>query len=167
MDSATGLSFKDFVSILGGVAALLVAVKGLFEFAHANAIRRYEKFHQMSARFDENPDIQKVCALLHGVEAPVTVPTPGETIAPKPVTIQQKEVFICFMEEIAFMVNSKLMKMELALYAFGYYARLAIDNPAFWVGLEKGNIFYARFIEFSVLAKKFDPRQVQSNRLVY
>ena len=60
---------KDIFTVVSVIIALAVFIKGLVEYVHSNAVRRYEKFHQMSIRFDENSDIQKVCELLHNPNA--------------------------------------------------------------------------------------------------
>jgi hypothetical protein len=137
---------KDIFTIIGGIIGLLVFGKGLLEFMHANAIRRYEKFHQMSVRFDANPAIQKVCTLLHGTETTPDAPTR-----------QEKEVFICFLEEVYFLMKSKIMKRALALYTFGYYGQKALNNVEFWHGLDKSEPFYSQFLRFCELAAQYRP----------
>lgn len=144
---------KDIFAIAGGIIGLLAFVKGVMELVHSNAIRRYEKFHQMSVRFDENEDIQKVCTLLHGSNYSVGT-----------LTRQQKEVFICFLEEIYFMINSGIMKRDLALYTFGYYGKMAFDSEQFWQGLNKSEAFYVHFLEFCRLAKSYRPSSGTSKR---
>jgi hypothetical protein len=137
---------KDLFTIIGTIIALLVFGKGVLEFMHANAMRRYEKFHQMSVRFDGNPVIQKVCTLLHGVQ--VTPDAPNK---------QDKEVFICFLEEVYFMMKSKIMKQDLALYTFGYYGQMALNSAQFWQGLNQSEPFYVHFLSFCELAKTYRP----------
>lgn len=138
---------KSLFTFLSTIIGLLAFIKGVMEFVHLNSIRRYEKFHQMSTRFDENEDIQKVCALLHDANNEL------ETVS-----IQQKEVFICFIEEVYFMMNSGLMNRDLALYSFGYYGKLAIDSEAFWQGLNKNEVFYIHFLDFCHLARSYRPK---------
>jgi hypothetical protein len=137
---------KDIFTIIGTIIGILVFAKGVLEFMHANAIRRYEKFHQMSVRFDGNAEIQKVCTLLHGVQVASDVPTK-----------QEKEVFICFLEEVYFMVKSRIMKQDLALYTFGYYGQMALSSTQFWQGLDRNEPFYAHFLRFCELAKAYRP----------
>lgn len=143
---------NDIFTVIGGIIGLLVFGKGLLEFMHANAIRRYEKFHQMSVRFDGNPAIQKVCTLFHGTQATPDAPTR-----------QEKEVFICFLEEVYFMMKSKIMKRTLALYTFGYYAQMALNNAQFWQGLDKNEPFYSQFLRFCELAEQHRPESGTSD----
>jgi len=146
---------RSLVAMASAIIALLVFIKGVIEFAHLNTIRRYEKFHDMSVRFDKNRKIQAVCKLLHG------------TSPPSSLSKQDKEVFICFLEEIYFMMNTpgwflrmfsrRIMNPDLALYTFGYYARLARDNNQFWQGLDRNEPLYAHFLEFCRLASCYSP----------
>jgi hypothetical protein len=109
---------KAIFTIVSTIIALLVFGKGVLEFVRANAIRRYEKFHEMSIRFDENADIQKICTLLHGARRSI-----------RPPTKQEREVFICFLEEIYFMMKSGIMKRDLALYTSEAVERLHLPFP--------------------------------------
>ena len=147
----------EIFTILGTATGLAGFFWGLYQFRHANAIRRYEKFHEMSKRFDESEEIQAVCRLLHGTE-----------VGPKTLTKQDKEVFICFLEEIHFMVKSKIMKRYLALYSFGYYGKLALNCKEFWHDLDRSNPFYTHFLEYCEIANEFPAgSNVAKNDLKY
>jgi hypothetical protein len=135
---------RDVVVIFAIAMALALAVKGVAEYARANALRRAGRFHQMRVRFDTDPGIQAVCRLLHGTGA-------------EHVSQQQKEVFISFFEEVHFMVRSGIMKRDLALYAFGSHAREASRNDRFWSGLDKGSPFYDHFRRFADEAQSYVP----------
>lgn len=141
----SSISIKDAVESVSAVVATLGFLFGLFKFRDAIAIRRYEKFHGMSVRFDGDESIQAVCKLLNA------------DIADESVNKQQKEVFICFLEEISFMAASGIMRKEVALYTFGYYARRAHESAPFWRGLQKDHKFYARFREFCKEATDYKP----------
>ena len=152
-------STKVLITIVSTIIALFVFIKGVIEFVHLNAIRRYEKFHEMSVRFDDNDDIQDVCAVLHGTKPAAAV------------TKQQKEVFICFLEEIYFMMNRptwiisrRIMNRDLALYTFGHYGNMAFDSKQFWHDLNKYEPFYVHFLEFCRLARSYLPSSVASSK---
>jgi hypothetical protein len=150
-------SLKVFIEMVSTVVAVLALVKGVIEFVRLNAIRRYEKFHEMSVRFDENADIQKVCTVLEGSDN-----------VEGALRMHEKEVFICFLEEIYFMMNSGIMKRDLALYTFGYYGRLAVESTEFCQGLSRGEAFHTQFLEFCSLAKAFRPTpDARRGALVY
>jgi len=152
-DLLTQESVKSLFTAATVATGLFVFFKGVVEFVRSNAMRRYEKFQQMSERFDKTEGIQRVCNLLHGVSN-----------STDPATSQDKEVFICFMEEIYFMVNSKIMKKRLALYTFGYYAGKAGDSEQFWQGLDRNKPFYVHFREFCLRAKTYTPNQFLKGR---
>jgi hypothetical protein len=143
---ATFEMLKVAIAAATALAAVGTLVRGVVELRHANGIRRYEKFHEMSKRFDSTPEIQAVCELLRGTGS-----------AADAVTVQKKEMFICFLEEILFMMESGTMKPEIALYTFGYYGKAAIDNDSFWRGLNRSEPFYRRFLDFCKKAKEYEP----------
>ena len=134
---------KVVVAAIAATGGLWVFIKGVMEFSDQNKIRRYEKFHEMSKRFDENEIIQKVCDALHGAAAKLEK--------------QEKEVFICFMEEIYFMTKSGIMKDYMARYTFGYYAQMAMEHPSFLSDKDKLNPFYTHFIAFCESMKTYRP----------
>jgi hypothetical protein len=146
-------SVNTLLTQISAIIALLAFIKGIVEFVHQNSIRRHEKFHQMSVRFDESESIQKVCRLLHDPSS-----------SSEKITQQEKEVFICFMEEIYFMKKSGIMNRNLALYAFGYYAKMASDSKKFWEGLNKEEPYYLHFIEFCSQARAYKPKVNMSRK---
>ena len=151
------MEMANILKLVGAVVALLTFIKGVYALVHANAIHRYEKFHEMSIRFDKNKDIQNVCAFLHSTGDELKMPTK-----------QQKEVFICFLEEVLFMVYGKIMKRHIAMYSFGYYGKLAIENDKFWKGLNKSEPYYVHFREFCRLAREYHPsRKTRKRALSY
>jgi len=135
---------RDVVVILAIAIALALAMRGVIEYARANALRRARRFHEMRVRFDTDPGIQAVCRLLHGTGA-------------AHVSQQQKEVFISFFEEVHFMVRSGVMKRDLALYAFGGHAREAARSDRFWSWLDAASPFYEQFRRFADEAQSYVP----------
>jgi hypothetical protein len=145
-----------FISYAPGVSALAATgalIKGLYEYAKQNRFRRFEKFQEMSARFDDNEAIQTVCTmLLDG--------SPDLASLSK----QTKEVFICFLEEVAMMQNSNYINPHIGAYTFGHYATLAVDSNEFWANLDKDDYYYSVFVRFCNQCKAFrNSRSTEQN----
>ncbi len=128
-------TYAPGVSALAAVGALL---KALYEYAKQNRFRRFEKLQEMSQRFDENETIQKICELLLD---------DSDELAR--LSRHQKEVFICFIEEVAFMKNSNFINKNIGAYTFGHYAVLALDSPYFWSNISKSDYYYQVFVRFA------------------
>lgn len=123
----------ELLTAAGTLVALLALLQAVLEFVDSNAIRRYEKFHEMSRRFDDNLYIQRVIAWLHRPDKSIawcSEDLPG-------LTMPEKEKFACFMEEIYYMMNSNIVRDEVALYTYGYYVKLTLADPHFYRGLKK------------------------------
>jgi hypothetical protein len=98
----------------------------------------------MSARFDDNQSIQKVCEMLLDDSPDLAT-----------LSRQTKEVFICFMEEVAMMQNSNYISPYLGAYTFGHYASLAADSKEFWANLDKNEYYYSVFVRFCGQCKDY------------
>ena len=117
----------DVVSLVGGFAALLALGLAVLEFVDANAIRRYEKFHEMSRRFQDSEGVQRVIEWLHRSRE---IRRGGEGEIDR-LSLADKERFACLIEEVYYMVNSKIIREEIALYSYGYYVKMALADPWF------------------------------------
>src|ERR1700685_993383 len=93
--AAFAAAFSAYAPGMAAIVAVLTLAKAVYEYVRQNKFHRFQKFQEMSARFDDNEAIQSVCKLLLA-DAP-ELRTLGK---------QTKEVFICFIEEIAMLQNS-------------------------------------------------------------
>ncbi len=135
MDLAT---VKDFAIILAGVIALTTFLSGVLEYSRQGKSRRAEHFVDMRRRFLENDSFRQLLNLL-----------PTDDIRLKEVSIQDRRNFIGFLEEVALMVNSKIIRREVAHYMFGYYVGLAAKSENLWEGLDKESVYWTVFRQFA------------------
>lgn len=123
----------ELLTAAGTIVALFAFIQAVLEFVDSNAIRRYEKFHEMSRHFDDNDRIQNVVTWLN---RPGEKGTSGIHHGERP-TIADKEKFACFMEEIYYMMNSNIVRDEVALYTYGYYVKMTLRDPDFYKEIKK------------------------------
>ncbi|HVR48075.1 MAG TPA: hypothetical protein VMT95_15700 [Candidatus Binatia bacterium] len=109
------------------------------QYKQANTLRRFEKYYDMSKRFDDNETVQEVIGLLRASES--------EKL--RQLALSKKETFICFIEDVAVMQNSGLINPALAAYTFGYYVQTCLQNNDFWAGLNRDDPFFKTFREFA------------------
>lgn len=131
--------WKNWAIIAAGVIAFITFVTGLLEYVRQGRQHRAQNFVQMRRRFLETPQYRQILDKL-AVDDP--------TLANE--SIQEKRNFIGFLEEVALMVNSKLIRREVAHYMFGYYVLLAAKSQHFWSGLDKESPYWTVFREFAV-----------------
>ena len=139
MTVADQVSFiKDVSIIVAGVVALSTFMTGAIEFLRQGRQHRAENLIQMRRRFLETPQYREILDMLQS----------GDPAIAKS-SIQERRNFVGFLEEIALMVNSRLIRPEVAQYMFGYYVLLVARNEPFWEGLEKGDVYWTLFHHFA------------------
>jgi len=77
---------------------------------------------------------------------------------------KNKLYYVGFFEEVALMVNSGLIKIEVAHYMFGYYAIRCWDNDYFWSDVNRETPYWALFRDFVAKMKKIESSFVYDER---
>jgi hypothetical protein len=138
--------WKDVAIIFGGVVALTTFFSGIFEYIRQGRQHRAANFVQMRRRFLEDPLFRDILNLM-ATDSPALKSTP----------IQDRRNFVGFLEEVALMVNSGLIRKEVAHYMFGYYVLLTDRCENFWDGLDRSSQYWSVFRQFSELMKTIKP----------
>jgi len=112
---------KDTFAIVGIIVAFLTFLKALSEYRRQGTIRRIEFFLEARKRLKGSENFQKIINLLE-----------KESPDLKRVDLGDKIQFVGFFEEIALLVNSKVVDPKIANYMFGYYARKCWNSQHFW-----------------------------------
>lgn len=129
--------YKDIATIAGVAIALVTLAKGVCEYVRQGAQKRAEQFIEMRKRLKENDTFRELAALI-------------ETNDPKLESVPYKDRrdYLGFFEEIALMVNSGLIRIELAHYMFGYYAIRCWESDHFWRDVNRDSQYWVLFKEF-------------------
>src|ERR1700740_1522175 len=129
---------KDIATVFGVAIALFALIKGVIEYRHQGAQKRAESFALMRQRFKDDLSFKEICDLL-------------EMDDPRLVDIEFKDKrdFLGFFEEIALMVNSKLISPAGAHYMFGDYAIRCFDSSNFWTTVNRDSPYWSLFNEFA------------------
>lgn len=135
--------WKDLAIILAGVVAVTTFFSGVLEYARQGHQHRAEQFVQMRRRFLETELFREILNLLA---------TDDPRLAEVP--IQDRRNFGGFLEEVALMVNSGLIRPRVAFYMFGDYVVLADKSQHFWAGLDKGGPYWTVFRQFAQLVRE-------------
>lgn len=129
---------KDWSIVAAGLIALITFVFSTIENVRRGRQERVQNFVLMRRRFLEMPQFREILDLLQSCD-------PGL----RDFSIQDKRNFIGFLEEVALLTNSGLIKAEIAHYMFGYYVVLAAKSEDFWHGLDRESTYWAVFREFA------------------
>lgn len=145
--------YKDIATVVGVVIALFTLAKGVYEYVKQGAQKRAEQFVAMRKRFKENDTFRELAALI-------------ETNDPKLMSepFKNKRDYLGFFEEIALMVNSGLIKIEVAHYMFGYYAIRCWESDYFWSDVNRNSPYWVLFKDFATKMKEIEGSFVYDER---
>jgi hypothetical protein len=135
----TGITLiKDLSIIIAGLIALITFATGVFQYIRQGHQIRATQFIEMRRRFLEDLTFRQILNLL-ATDSPDLEGIP----------IQDRRNFIGFLEEVALMVNSRLIRPRVAHYMFGYYVLLVDDSKHLWAGLDKSSEYWQLFHGFA------------------
>jgi hypothetical protein len=129
--------WKDIATIAGVAIALGTLINGLAEYTHQGAQKRAEHFLTMRKRLKESEVFEELCSLL-------------ETDDPRlsGLSFKDKRSLLGLFEEVALMMNSGLIREDVAHYMFGYYAIRCWESQNFWSDVNRDSIYWALFKDF-------------------
>lgn len=144
-------TFKDVSIIVGGLIAFITLWTGMIQYGRQSHALRANQFIEMRRRFLENPGFRELLTL---------IAQGNEEVANKP--SQDRRNLVGFLEEVALLMNSGLIKKDVVHYMFGQ-AAIAIDTcEPFWNGLDKESEYWTVFRGF-VRDMKTGPSQLPKN----
>ena len=129
--------WKNVSEIAGAVIALGALIQGLIEYTHQGAQKRAEHFLNMRQRLKESEVFEELCSLL-------------ETDDPRlsEIPFKDKRSLLGLFEEVALMMNSGLIRKDVAHYMFGYYAIRCWESRNFWSDVNRDSIYWSLFKDF-------------------
>jgi len=131
-------TIKDLSIVVAGVVALIGLLSGSVEYFRRGRQERAQHFLDLRRRFLEDESFRRILNMLA---------TDDEGLQTLP--IQERRNFVGFFEEVALMVDSKLIRLEVAHYMYGYYVLLVADSKNFWAGLDPESEYWSVFRGFA------------------
>lgn len=145
---------KDWAITIAGIIALVTFMAATIEQVRRGRQERSNNFILMRRRFLETPQYREILDMLA-----------QKNPALNEYSMQEKRNFIGFLEEVALMVNSHLIKRDVAYYMFGYYVRLADESDDLWVGLNRKSRYWKLFNHFASEMRAVDSTFPEAERL--
>jgi hypothetical protein len=136
---------KNVIVLIGGIIGLLTLIKGVIEYARNNAMKRTEYFSKLHNQLNDVVVLSKICNYLDTDSPDLTK-----------LGYADKYHFLSFFETVALMVNTRLLKKDLAQYMFSYYAIRCYESENFWNGLNKDSFYWALFCSFAREMKQIE-----------
>jgi AAA15 family ATPase/GTPase len=134
-------------AIVGAIALIVTVIRAVLEYSKQNHLARFEKYAELSKDWYGDKDIQEIIVLLGD--------DPNGRLAK--IHISKKEAFVGYYEEIALMLESGILKKQIAYYMFGYHTILCYENGNFWTKeMDLNDRYWTLFRRFAKLMKKID-----------
>src|SRR2546423_15449630 len=107
------MTLKDMLTLIvagvGTAVALMTLIKALLEYVQQGRQKRADQFFELKRRLKDNAGFKRIAGQMRQADF-------------AKVTFEDKRDFLGLVEEVALVVNSGLIKLEVAHYMFGYYA---------------------------------------------
>jgi hypothetical protein len=129
---------KDVSIIVAGVVAFVGLVSGGVEYMRRGRQERAQHFLESRRRFLEDESFRRILNLLASDDGGLCG-----------VPVQERRNLVGFLEEVALMVDSRLIRLDVAHYMYGYYVLLVADSKNFWDGLDPESQYWAVFRRFA------------------
>lgn len=132
-------------AVVGVVVVLLTFIKAVWEYTQQGVQKRAQAYLDLQNKFLEDVEHRQICVLLE-----------TDDVGLSSVSSEQKLKFLGFYEQVALMLNSNLLREEVAHYMFGFYAIKCLDSTHFWSDNDKNNQYWALFCSFAKRMKIFE-----------
>jgi hypothetical protein len=156
MDVSFKLSLpNDVLVLLTIIATLLGIFKGLQEYIKQGREKRAQTFFQLEKEFFEKEITRQICKLLE-----------TDSVELKNISYEDKIKFIGFFEKIALLINSDLLKKEIAFYVYGFYIEKCSVSVNFWdEELDKNSPYWELFHQLSYQLKEINIDKISIAKL--
>ncbi len=129
---------KDIAIVLGAALALLTFINGFLEYRQQGRQKRADQFVLIRRRLKEN-DIFKLLTDLALRNDPALAT----------MSAADKRDLLGLLEEVALMMNSGLIRKEVAHYMFGSYVLACYESSYFWQNLDRNDMYWSLFVDFA------------------
>lgn len=137
MENTTLEIIKTVATVGTAIIAAVTILKGYAEYKLSAVQKRVELFEKYHQKLKGNETFKRIIELLEDDSTDIiNVPR------------TDRYFYLGYFEEIALLVNSGILKPEIAHYMFAYYAKLCWTNDNFWHDINRNSIYWRVFREF-------------------
>lgn len=147
---------KDVSIIVAGIVAFIGLLSGAIEYRRRGRQDRAQHFLDLRRRFLEDPTFRHILNFLA-----------SDDEALSKIPVQDRRNLVGFLEEVALMVDSKLIRLEVAHYMYGYYVLLVANSKHFWHGLDPDSQYWAVFRRFAQKLRDTASLSVEKKELTF
>ncbi|AFQ44359.1 hypothetical protein [Desulfosporosinus meridiei] len=144
----TGIEIKDIAYMITALVALLTFVKVVREYILQGKQKRVELLEKYRKRFHEAEYVKSITPYIEDDD---------ECLMELPRI--DKYYYLGFFEEVAVLLNSKVIKKETVHYFFGYYAIKTWESKNFWGDINRESLYWSEFKRFAQSMKEYEQRR--------
>jgi hypothetical protein len=130
-------NWRDIAAIIGTAVAAVALWKAVIEYTLQNKQKRAEWYIRLGEKFVENGRFDGLFEMLIR-DDPALASVP----------FHKKQELLGFYEDIALLVNTGLLRREIAHYMFAYYAILCWKSINFWANVNRESAYWSLFKHF-------------------
>lgn len=149
MESQTLELIRTITFIVTAIVAIMTLIKSNYQYRLSVKQKRIELYETYRIKLNENEAINSI------VDALVN---DNENI--RNIRKIDKFLFLGFYEDIALLMNTGLIKPEIAHYMFGYYAIICWENNLFWKDINRESHYWRVFKEFVQQMKDLEQKKI-------
>ena len=134
------MDYTAYIAVITLAAAISATVVALTQYRLQAKVQRASFFYRMRRRFKESDQFENISALLETDHADL-----------RTISFSDKRAYLGFLEEIALLMNSSIIKPEVVHYMFGNYVTKCWKSSNFWIceherlRIEKSRPYWALF----------------------
>ncbi|MBL7997049.1 MAG: hypothetical protein JNL32_00285 [Candidatus Kapabacteria bacterium] len=130
---------KDVAIIIGSLVALFTFINGIIEYGRQGRQKRADQFVIIRRRLKENETFKHLTDMALRNDPALADVLPAD-----------KRDLLGLFEEAALMMNSGLIRKEVAHYMFGSYVIACYESEYFWVNLNRTELYWQLFNDFAM-----------------
>jgi hypothetical protein len=133
----TTAEIATLLAVLTFMVGVATLAKAIHEYIRQNSLKRFEKFQEISKKM-QTDRMNELCLMLED----------GKEDDLWHAVYKHKYEFLSIHEEVATMLNSKLIAENVAYYFCGYYALLADGSTKFWNDVDRRHwVLFNHFVD--------------------
>jgi hypothetical protein len=134
------------------IVAIVTMIKGYYEYKLSTKQKRIELYEKLGTKLETDKTLKKIIDYL-------------ETENPdlKNMSRFDRYKFLRYYEDITLIMNSGLMKPEIAHYMFSYYAIKCDSSSVFWHDINRKAIYWKAFNDFVSQMKEIEQKTLKTS----
>jgi len=146
---------ESIISIVGVIVAALTFSKAVLEYQRQGAQKRADAYFNIERLLLSEKAFQEINELLLA---------DGDSKSLAIIPLSTRLEYLGLYEEVALMLNSKMINEHVAHYMFGYLAIKCYESNHFWVGEDKNDKYWDLLRDFVGRMKLVDEKFVFNRR---